>query len=254
MADKKFNFFESYHRALERVPDSSYGRIVRGMARYVFEGEEPSFDEDLDNIVWELIKPILLRGQEISQVRAEAGRQGKGISRNVGNNHASKQNQSKNKTKSNQNKTDKDKEEDKEKDKEEDININNVENKKEKNALPEYVSTDFADIMRDWLAYKKERGEGYKPRGLKSCYTKLVTLSGGDPDRARAIIEQSMSNNYAGIFELKNKDNNYEHNTFRRTPADNIAAAQQAHIRAIADSISKTTERNGKVSKFLPFD
>ena len=79
----------------------------------------------------------------------------------------------------------------------------NKENKKRKSdALPDYVCQAFAPIMRDWMAYKKERGQAYKARGLKACYTKLLNLSGNDPTRARAIVEQSMSNNYAGLFSL----------------------------------------------------
>lgn len=128
----------------------------------------------------------------------------------------------------------------------------NKENKKRKSdALPDYVSPDFAPIMRDWLAYKKERGQAYKARGLKACYTKLLTLSGSDPTRARAIIEQSMSNNYSGLFKLKNdNDNNY----FRRSPADNIREAQEQHIKQLAESVSQAADRNGKVYESLPFD
>ena len=105
--------------------------------------------------------------------------------------------------------------------------------------------------MKEWLEYKKERGQAYKARGLKACYTKLLTLSGSDPTRARAIIEQSMSNNYSGLFKLKNdNDNNY----FRRSPADNIREAQEQHIKQLAESVSQAADRNGKVYESLPFD
>ena len=92
MADNKYNFFESYHRALSRVPDDSYGRVVRAMSNYVFNGIEPNLTETLDLVAWELIKPILERGSELSQIRANAGRSGglngKGVSRNIGNENA----------------------------------------------------------------------------------------------------------------------------------------------------------------------
>ena len=32
-------------------------------------------------------------------------------------------------------------------------------------------------------------------------------LSGGDPVIANAVVEQSMANNYAGVFPLKNNNN-----------------------------------------------
>ena len=119
--------------------------------------------------------------------------------------------------------------------------------------LPDYVSPAFAPIMKEWLAYKRERSQAYKPRGLQACYTKLVNLSGNDPAKARAIVEQSMSNNYSGLFQLKIQDNG-NNNNFRRTPADNIREAQEQHIRQLAESVSQAADRNGKVYESLPFD
>lgn len=106
--DKKFSFFESYHRALLRVCDERYGRIVRAMSSFVFNGENPNFSDDADWIVWELIRPILERGVEISKIRSEAGgnggRRGKGVSRNKGNKNAVKiKNQKQNNSKQKQN-------------------------------------------------------------------------------------------------------------------------------------------------------
>ena len=92
--DKKYSFFESYHNALARVSDERYGRVVRAMSAFVFKQEEPSFSDDADWIVWELIRPILERGIELSKTRANAGasggRKGKGVSRNKGNQNAAK--------------------------------------------------------------------------------------------------------------------------------------------------------------------
>ena len=91
MKDNKYSFFESYHKALSRVTDERYGRVVRAMCEFAFKGIAPNFADDADWIVWELIKPIIERGQEISEARAEAGRKGKGVSRNKGNHHAAKE-------------------------------------------------------------------------------------------------------------------------------------------------------------------
>ncbi len=65
------------------------------------------------------------------------------------------------------------------------------------------VAPDFIDVVTDWLEYKKERGESYKPKGFSSFYKKLIELSGGSSDKAQKIVEQSKSNNYAGIFQLR---------------------------------------------------
>ena len=67
------------------------------------------------------------------------------------------------------------------------------------------VSAELINVVKDWLEYKKERGEAYKPSGFASFYKKLLELSGGDPVKAQKIVEESKANNYAGIFPLKEK-------------------------------------------------
>ena len=73
------------------------------------------------------------------------------------------------------------------------------------------VRTDFVDpafetVFSTWLEYKHQRRESYKSdMSLKACYNKLVKLAGGDPAVAMAIVEQSMANNWAGLFPLKNE-------------------------------------------------
>lgn len=66
---------------------------------------------------------------------------------------------------------------------------------------------DFIPIMEQWLAYKKEKGQTYKPTGLRTCYKKLVEYSNGNAEKAKQIIEEAMSNNYSGFFPLKQQSN-----------------------------------------------
>lgn len=66
---------------------------------------------------------------------------------------------------------------------------------------------DFIPIMEEWLAYKKEKGQTYKPTGLRTCYKKLVEYSNGNAEKAKQIIEEAMSNNYSGFFPLKQQSN-----------------------------------------------
>lgn len=62
-----------------------------------------------------------------------------------------------------------------------------------------------------WLAYKKEKRQTYKPRGLESLKKKLLQLSNGNPEYAKEIVEYSMGNNYTGLFSPKiNYANSYE--------------------------------------------
>jgi hypothetical protein len=82
-------------------------------------------------------------------------------------------------------------------------------NKQNKNELDmSIVAPNMVEPVETWLAYKKEKAQSYKPTGFKTFYKKLCELSGNNPQVAMAIIEQSMQNNYAGIFPLRNNNNN----------------------------------------------
>lgn len=70
------------------------------------------------------------------------------------------------------------------------------------------VPAEYKPILEEWLAYKREKKQTYKPRGFKVLCKNLLSLSGNNPAKARLIVEQSMRNNYAGLFELK--QNRYE--------------------------------------------
>lgn len=71
-----------------------------------------------------------------------------------------------------------------------------------------YPCKEALDI---WLAYKKEKRQTYKPRGLEALKKKLLQLSNGNPEYAKVIVEYSMGNNYTGLFAPKNNGvNSYE--------------------------------------------
>lgn len=67
-----------------------------------------------------------------------------------------------------------------------------------------FVAEPFIVVINKWMDYKRERKQGYTQRGIKSCYNNLIELSNHNPDTAAAIVEQSIANNYAGLFTLKN--------------------------------------------------
>jgi len=101
------------------------------------------------------------------------------------------------------------------------------------------VAPEMRDVVDTWLAYKKEKAQSYKPTGFKTFYKKLCELSGNNPQDAMAIIEQSMQNNYAGIFPLRNNNNN-NGNYGRETITDKIrrTVAEANHFsQQLADRI-----------------
>lgn len=69
------------------------------------------------------------------------------------------------------------------------------------------IDHDFALVVIEWMEYKKERKQTYKSeRAIKAFVTRLKKLSGCDPIKAKEIIDLSMSNYWAGIFELKEEN------------------------------------------------
>lgn len=65
--------------------------------------------------------------------------------------------------------------------------------------------SDFDKVVLDWFDYKKERRESYKSEKSKTTFiNKLKKLSGDNAETARLIVDESIANNWAGIFELKN--------------------------------------------------
>lgn len=67
------------------------------------------------------------------------------------------------------------------------------------------------EALEMWLAYKKEKHQTYKPRGLEALKKKLLQLSNGNPEYAKVIVEHSMGNNYSGLYAPKNNSiNSYE--------------------------------------------
>ena len=67
------------------------------------------------------------------------------------------------------------------------------------------------EALEMWLAYKKEKRQTYKPRGLEALKKKLLQLSSGNPEYAKVIVEYSMGNNYTVLFAPKNNGvNSYE--------------------------------------------
>ena len=67
-----------------------------------------------------------------------------------------------------------------------------------------FVDGKYMSTFTEWLEYKAERKEKYKTvSSLKACYNRLLKLSGDNPQIAAEIVQQSIANNYAGLFEYK---------------------------------------------------
>lgn len=107
-----------------------------------------------------------------------------------------------------------------------------------------FIDPAFADAFTIWLNHKKKQFKfEYKTeRSLKAAYAELVKLSGNDPDIAMQIVEQSMSNGWKGLFELKN-NGTYK---LTSTATDRYASEREANrqrvdngLRAAMDAVAR---------------
>ena len=180
MERAQFTFYRSYRDALRALPPKEFKAAVLAICDYALDEAEPDLT-GIPNSVFILIRPTLDSG------RIKAANRAKKAGTNA------EQTQNKKKTKSKQ--TRKEKEGEKE-------------GEKENDSSPPIVPPDglaslspaLQSAVEDWLQYKTERREPYKPQGLKSFVTEVKNNADRYGDTAVIkVITQSMSNNYRGI-------------------------------------------------------
>jgi hypothetical protein len=69
----------------------------------------------------------------------------------------------------------------------------------------------FIPLVEKWIEYKKSRNENYKSQVSLNVFVKILTkYSENKFEIAENIIEQSMANNWAGIFKPKPEFKKFE--------------------------------------------
>lgn len=95
----------------------------------------------------------------------------------------------------------------------------------------------FVPIMEEWLAYKKKRKESYKTEAsVRKCYQNLVKLSDNNSAVAQLIVDQSIANNWAGLFQLKQNGEFIQKNIGRvstKPSFDNYNESEAKHVGGI---------------------
>ena len=79
--------------------------------------------------------------------------------------------------------------------------------KEKKFVLEEWAKlqeSPWRELMLIWFEYKRTRKESYRSElGARKCLSLIRRLSSNNADTAQKIIDQSMANNWAGIFALR---------------------------------------------------
>lgn len=110
--------------------------------------------------------------------------------------------------------------------------------RKERKEKENFIDSEFEEAFSMWLEYKRQRGEPYKSElSLKQCYKKLLKLSDNSADAAMAIVEQSISNNWAGLFALKKQYHENHQTNIREQYRDE-------RTKGFLKTIARLTEEN----------
>lgn len=60
------------------------------------------------------------------------------------------------------------------------------------------------EVLGIWLDYKKDKKQSYaNEKSVQTLATRLWAMANQDAETAREIVDQSMANNWAGLFPLK---------------------------------------------------
>ena len=91
-----------------------------------------------------------------------------------------------------------------------------------------------------------QRREKYKVQSsLMQCYKNLLKHSNNNPDMARLVVEQSIGNNYAGLFPLKQQNYGTAQANIRNSQTE--SPSNQQLVADTFDLINEARAREGYV-------
>jgi hypothetical protein len=192
MERSQFTCYRSFYEAIRKIKKAADRAAAYDvLMAYALDGIEPDMDKLPDSVAicFLLVKPTL----DTSRNKAA----------NRMNKSKSNQEQTENKTEQTVNKKEKEKE-----------NKNKKENESERekesyNPLtPLQGSSELQAAFSDWLKYKSERRQGYKPTGLQALVTEVQNNVAKYGEAAVIeIITKSMASGWVGICFDKLKEN-----------------------------------------------
>lgn len=193
MARDYICLYHSYLDAIQALGDAERGRLLTAMLEYSITGAAPQLGGN-ERYIFPLIKAQIDRDRDRYNSKcaqnAESARK-----RTVANGSERYQTQAKGSEGSQDKGKGKGKGKGEGKDKDDSPDGENA---------PELEKCGFSPALRaaveDWLAYKRERREAYKPTGLKALLTQISSAASAHGDAAViGVIRQSMGSGYKGI-------------------------------------------------------
>ncbi len=179
MKRDQFTFYRSYYEALRNLPQKERAKAVMAICSYALDEELPELS-GVALSVFTLIRPTLDSGRKKAENR-----------------------KNKTKTKQEQNSKEREKEVEKEckgeKERENDSSLPLTPSRQPK--PPDWgFGPELTAALSDWLRYKREKREAYKPTGEASLVAQVRNRALEHGEAAVAdLIRRSMSSNYKGI-------------------------------------------------------
>lgn len=228
-------FYRSFYEAIKDLKTDIQGEIYTAIMEYGLYGKETENLGPIARSIFTLVKPQIDKNIKRYENGCRGGRPNRNKPEHEPNNN---QNKSEQEPKENDNVND-------------NKNIPPIippagekegegeEKNKRKRTRPPidtgFIDAPFRGVMDRWLEYKRARGQTYKSEAsIKTCYKKLLEMSGDDPVKAEAIVENSIANNYAGLFPLKNT---YPHDTDK--PVVSASLTEEERERSFLEHINR---------------
>ena len=208
---ESFVFYKGFREAINALPQEYQLKTLQYLMDYAFDGTEPE-ENGVEKALFLSFKPQIDASQKRYQTVVANGQKG-GRPKKENNQQESENNQNtknQNQQKPNTNLNDND-----------NVNDNDNSNQNEKNNPPNPIGDSLQKQLKtirdsfvftealhnkvnDWLDYKKEKRQPYKPKGLQSLLSQIQQqyFQYGEQS-VISIIDLSMANNYEGILWAK---------------------------------------------------
>ena len=179
---KYVQIYFDFLNSIEPLDDAERGRLFTAILRYASTGELPDLEGN-ERFIFPTARAMIDRDQEqykkTCAARAEYGQRG-GLAKAS----KSKQKQAK------RSKSSQEKEEEKEEEKEKDKYIK---------------ASPFEIALDEFRQYRKEKHNPLGEIAEKKLLKELDRLSGGNDETKIQILDQSIRNGWAGVFELRTR-------------------------------------------------
>lgn len=219
MGKNSMMFYESFHKATKELPPEQYKECMVALLDYAMYDIEPELT-GMAYSMFVLMQPIVDKHSSLSERGKKGGRPKKPTESEEEANENQTESQLKSNEKpnesqgkANENPTESQPKADKDKGigigiRIEDIGKDKGKGKKEKKGtnVPQEKKFDDPELQEAWDGFEEMRNKIKKPmteRAKKLAIKDLHDLSGGNTQKAIAILNQSTKNDWQGLFELK---------------------------------------------------